>query len=153
MNLCPSAIATAAIFTALIVNDILNEDYTPITFHLLGGIFVVLGFMALCQTVGDFAGWFLLCIPIVFIILGFLYEWVMSDSKQTMSISDGPSSGPCFIPCPYCGYCNPCPCRKRRACSSKRPVFSNSQAPGQIQSIGKDLPKNTQTTTLGKTSC
>ncbi len=138
MILCPSAIATAAIFTALIINDVINSNYTPITLHLLGGFFTVLGIMTLCQRIGDYAGWLLLLIPMVIILIGFFLEWYSSSgSKSDSTITYGPSPGPCFMPCRHCGYCNPCRCRKRIECP-------------KMPSIGSNLPKNTQESTLGK---
>jgi hypothetical protein len=149
MNFCPSAIATAAIFTAIIINDFINSNYTPITLHLLGGIFVTLGIMTLCQRVGDYAGWFLLLIPIFIILIGFFLEWYSSSSSDKLSY--GPSSGPCIIPCSSCGYCNPCRCRRRRTrCPTGTTTMSPVTIPGTTQVIGSDLPKNTQTSTLGK---
>lgn len=131
MNLCPSAIATAAIFTALIINDLINGDYRPIVLHLFGGAFVTLGILTLCQYIGDYAGWIFLAIPVVVILIGTILEWYSSSSTDTVTISSGPSSGPCLMPCSRCGYCNPCHCRPRRPCPPKE-------------------IKNPQTTTLGK---
>ena len=171
MNFCPSAIATAAVFSALIINDLINKNYTPIVLHFFGGIFVVLGMVALCQRVGDYAGWLLLLIPIFVILIGFFLEWY---SKSTTTIvPNEPTPGPCFIPCPYCGYCNPCRCRRRRPC--KVNTYSNSSSSytdstgtsgstgatdsngNQVSTdtpiIGADLPPNPQITTLGKKNC
>lgn len=147
MSFCPSAIATAAVFTALVVNDLINKNYTPIVLHVFGGIFVVLGITALCQRIGDYAGWLLLLIPIFIILIGFFLEWYSSYPNKKVDM--GPSSGPCLMPCQACGYCKPCRCSRQRNCRTSTTSTMDTQAP----TIGADLPPNPQVSTLGIKKC
>lgn len=105
MDLCPPAITAGAIFTALIVKDIYEKNYKDIIFHLVGSVVSVLGISALCQTIGDTAGWILLLIPFFVLIVGFYIQWVQGT----------PAAKPVEVPadgcCPLCGSC-PCHCNR-----------------------------------------
>jgi hypothetical protein len=101
MNLCPAAITAGAIFTALVVKDIYEQNYKDIPLRLVGGIFSVLGLAALCKYVGDTAGWILLLIPFFVLIVGFYIVWVegTADPKPPVAQMD------------CCGICSQCPCK------------------------------------------
>lgn len=101
---CPAAIATAAIFTALIVLDIINKNYNTIGLRVSGGIFSVIGIFVICQALGNEAGWFFLAVPFFVLIAGFLMLWLESrkDEPAKPIVQD-------TKPCMECGYA-PCDC-------------------------------------------
>jgi hypothetical protein len=107
MELCPAAITAGAIFTALIVKDIYQKNYKDIIFHSVGGIFSVVGLAALCQYVGDIAGWILLLIPFFVLIVGFYIQWVEgTPSPKPVAQEEGNDC---------CSLCSQCPCRCNRS--------------------------------------
>ncbi len=105
MDICPPAITAGAIFTALIVKDIYEKNYKDILFHLVGTVISVLGISALCQYVGDTAGWILLLIPFFVLIVGFYIQWVQGTPDPK------PVSAQANTCCPLCGNC-PCHCNR-----------------------------------------
>ena len=110
MAFCPAATATAAIFTALVVLDIVNKNYNNIGLHVSGGIFSVVGIFVICNALGDFAGWIFLGIPFLVLLVGFLMLWVdgRKDSVESNSECQRPKT---------CNSCGIMPCR----CTRPRP--------------------------------
>lgn len=106
MNLCPPAITAGAIFTALIIKDIYEKNYEDIIFHLVASVVSVLGIGALCEYVGDTAGWILLLIPFFVLIVGFYILWVQGSPDVKPKVA-----APVNTCCPLCGDC-PCHCNK-----------------------------------------
>jgi hypothetical protein len=43
MTFCPAAITTAALFTAIVIIDLVKGKYRSVPFHALGGFFCTLG--------------------------------------------------------------------------------------------------------------
>jgi hypothetical protein len=102
MAFCPAATATAAIFTALVVLDIVNKNYNTIGLHISGGVFSVIGIFVICNALGDLAGWSLLAIPFVVLLIGFLMLWV--DGRKDSVESEFDTSR-------LCNSCSTMPCR------------------------------------------
>lgn len=118
MALCYPAIFTTAMFTALFVLDLITKNYNDIGFHISGGVFSVLGIYTACQLAGEMAGWALLAIPFVFLIIGLGLIWADSQKDPKPPVNPAPVN-PC--PCPYCYDC-PCRCRKRRCPTPSTPT-------------------------------
>lgn len=102
MATCPAAIATAAIFTALIILDIANKNYNTIGLRVSGGIFSVIGIFVICQALGNEAGWFFLAVPFFVLLAGFLMIWIDNKKDSTPVVKE-------TNPCMECGYA-PCDC-------------------------------------------
>ena len=107
INLCSPALASLAIFTALIILDITNKDNKQIFFHIITGIFSVLGLSVICSYIGETAGWALFSVPFIVLVVGFLLIWI--DGQK-----DPAPKPPCqTMPpraCP-CLSCRSCPCK------------------------------------------
>ena len=104
MAFCPAATATAAIFTALIVLDIVNKNYNDILLHVSGGIFSVVGIFVMCNALGDLAGWGMLMIPFIVLLVGFLLIWIDGRKDTPAPVSQEEEQL-----CNLCGYM-PCQC-------------------------------------------
>jgi hypothetical protein len=102
MAFCPAATATAAIFTALLVLDIVNKNYNNIGLHISGGIFSVIGIFVICNALGDLAGWAFLAIPFIVLLVGFLMLWV--DGRKD-SVEPEPDTSR------LCNSCSTMPCQ------------------------------------------
>jgi len=102
MVFCPAATATAAIFTALVVLDIVNKNYNTLGLHISGGIFSVIGIFVICNALGDLAGWIFLGIPFVVLLVGFLMLWI--DGRKD-SVEPEPDTSS------LCNSCSTMPCR------------------------------------------
>jgi len=110
MKPCTPAIFTAAIFTALLVLDLIAKNYKDVGFHVAGGIFCVIGLYTACELGGEMMAWVLLAIPFFFLVIGLGMIW--ADAQK-----DAPSVVPAepVDDCP-CYSCGRCPCRCRREC-------------------------------------
>lgn len=117
MAFCPAATATAAIFTALIVLDIVNKSYNDILLHVSGGVFSVLGIFVICNALGNTAGWGFLAVPFIVLLIGFLLIWI--DGRK-----DPVQPAPKEMPCQVCGYM-PCQCMFASACSQQNPYSTS----------------------------
>lgn len=109
MGLCPAAVTAGAIFTALIVRDLYSKSYKEIPFHLVGGIFSILGLYTLCEVASDTVAWAVFLVPFFVLIIGFYIQWAEGHSAK-------PALAPAPAPCPMC-IPEPCECRKRRRCA------------------------------------
>jgi hypothetical protein len=111
MKPCTPAIFIAAIFTALVVLDLIGKNYKDIGFHIAGGIFSVIGLYTACELGGEWVAWVLLSIPFVFLIIGLGLIWIDSqkEPKAEMPVQR------VAIKCP-CRRCGDCPCSCRRLC-------------------------------------
>jgi hypothetical protein len=108
---CLPAYTGSAIFTALVILDLINQNWTALPGHILFGIFVVLLLIYICQSRGPALGWILLSIPLVFILLGLLLG-AMKKPVVSAPVTKGPTSVNTDIcECPCCTV-NPCKCRK-----------------------------------------
>lgn len=117
MKPCTPAIFTAAIFTALIVLDLVYKNYKDVGFHLSGGIFSVIGLYTACELGGEGMAWILLGIPFLFLLIGLIMIWVDSQKQAPSPYVPAPQPQP-ECPCPYC---HGCPCYCKRLCDSPTP--------------------------------
>ena len=124
---CLPAYTGSAIFTALVLLDLINQKWTALPGHILFGIFVVLLLIYICQSRGPVLGWILLSIPLVFILLGLLLG-VMK--KPSASVTKGPTSANVDVcECPCCNI-NPCRCKRPCPKPSPGPCIPRSEAAG-----------------------
>jgi hypothetical protein len=115
MKACTPAIFTAAIFTALLVLDLIYKNYKDIGFHVAGGIFSVIGLYTACELEGEGMAWVLLGIPFLFLLIGLAMIWVDSQKEKSIPASVAPVQPSDTCTCPYCHMC---PCRCRTSCGS-----------------------------------
>jgi hypothetical protein len=101
---CLPAYATAGLFSAAIILDLINQRDDLAKSHLFLGVLAFLLVQYLCQSNKEFIAWALLTVPFILIMSGFFFA--SSSSKATPS---GPTP---FVPpctrgrgscsCPYC---------------------------------------------------
>ena len=108
MKLCLPALVTLAIFTALIILDIVNKDTKQIGFHFGSGFASVLGLAVICNYLGEHIGWILLSIPFIFLLIGFLLIWIDQQKETPLGKPSCPQK-PRACPCLACRRC-PCSC-------------------------------------------
>lgn len=145
MQPCIPAVFTAALFTALLVLDLIAKNYKDVGFHVAGGIFSVIGLYTACELAGETAAWILLGIPFVVLLVGLVMIW--KDSQKEVSpelpVTEQQDSGVADCPCPYCNMC-PCHCRRWRSCGGgsvnvpRAP--SEAPAPPSVQNIPQRPP-------------
>jgi hypothetical protein len=134
MTFCPAAITTAALFTAIVIIDLAKGKYRSVPFHALGGFFCTLGLSFICQTLGDTAGWIILSIPFIFILLGLFMIWLSGPTTVAEASEDS-----CRETRPTCAQ-NPYPVKI--ACT---PTAPPPRLPASVTSV----PPATSISTLG----
>ncbi len=139
MAFCPAATATAAIFTALIVLDIVNKSYNDILLHVSGGVFSVIGIFVICSALGDTAGWGFLAVPFIVLLAGFIMIW--ADSRKD-PIQPEPQEESCQV----CGY-RACQCMFASACSPQNP--SSTSLPTPLPKAVTTIPQRPLQSDLG----
>ena len=109
IKLCPPSLWSLAIFTAIVILDITNKNYKQIFFHIVTGLFAVLGLSVLCQYAGETTSWAIFSIPFVVLVVGFLLIWI--DGRKDPVPQPKAS---CQTPTPKracpCLGCRRCPC-------------------------------------------
>jgi hypothetical protein len=107
MNLCYPALTTAALFTAVIINDLIKADYKYILGHFLFGLISLLLMMYLCDSGAEFAAWGVLMLPLILLMLGWSIDSVKKASGKEATLIQPPATprGPCG-----CSQCGSCPC-------------------------------------------
>ena len=109
---CLPAYTGAAIFTSLVILDLIHQQWTSLPGHILFGIFIVLLLIYICQSRGPQLGWILLSIPLVFVLLGLLLNTMKKPTVKTETVAKKETNvelEPC--PCTCCSY-SPCKCMK-----------------------------------------
>jgi hypothetical protein len=134
MIFCPAAITTAALFTAIVIIDLVKGKYRSVPFHALGGFFCTLGLSFICQTLGDTAAWILLSVPFIFILLGLFMIWLSGPTTVAEASEDS-----CRETRPTCAQ-NPYPVKI--ACT---PTATPPRLPASVTSV----PPATSISTLG----
>ena len=129
---CLPAYTGSAIFTALVLLDLIRQEWTALPGHILFGLFAVLLLIYICESRGPTLGWILLCIPLVFILLGLLLGSARSKPNGIAAGKGTPGptsddSDTCQCPC-----CNVNPCKCKRPCPkpSPGPCIPRSEAAG-----------------------
>ena len=112
---CLPAYTGGAMFTALILLDLIQQQWTSIPGHILFGIFIVLLLIYICQSRGPQLAWILLSIPLVFVLLG----WLLNTMKnQTVEKKATKETNVKLESCP-CTCCFYSPCKCKRPCQKK----------------------------------
>jgi hypothetical protein len=127
MGMCPPAVVTAAIFTAVIVLDLTKKQYKLLPYHFLSGLFCTVALTFLCNVAGDFVGWCLLLIPFIILITGFIIAWINAFRHQ-----------PTLSSCGSCGAPPPCGCERRH---------KKSHHPKSTSSVSTNLSINSSAST------
>ena len=80
--ICMPAIATAALFTALIFLDMFRREFHLLPSHGILGLFAVLLMSILCNKGGELAAWGLLAVPFAILLIG----WIIMVGKMDTGI-------------------------------------------------------------------
>lgn len=97
---CLPTVATAALFTAVIVYDLYDRNWSRIPGHGLFGVFATLLMLFICQRTSDWVAWSILSIPIVFCLLASFMGSTETPAKAVAKVDTS------------CCCCNSKPCRK-----------------------------------------
>ena len=108
---CLPAYTGAAIFTSLVLLDLIHKKWSSLPGHILFGIFTVLLLIYICQSKGAMLAWILLSIPLIFILLGILLSAIKSKPQAT---------SPTLVKEKAC-TCSYNPCKCRRPCVKPSP--------------------------------
>ena len=108
---CTPAIATAALFMALLFLDLFRREFHLLPSHGILGVFSVLLMSVLCNNNGELAAWGIFAIPFIILLIG----WMSMVSQQDTGIPYriGPVN-PAKNPCAVCRKSvDVCRCQKR----------------------------------------
>ena len=97
---CLPTIATAALFTAVIVYDLYDRNWSRIPGHGLFGVFATLLMLFICQRTSEWVAWSILAIPIVFCLFASFMRSTETPAKAVAKVDTS------------CSCCNYNPCRK-----------------------------------------
>ena len=147
ISLCPPALASLAIFTALIVLDITNKETKQILFHVITGIFSVIGLTVFCSYLGETAGWALFSVPFIVLVVGFLLIWIDSQKDPAPKVScQTPKTPPRACPCLSC---RSCPCRCGMNIPAPPPPVGPSPSCNPLPDSVTSLPPRKPESSLG----
>ena len=123
MDICPPAIATSAVFVAVVLLDLYLREWRRAPGHALFGVFATLLMIFICQRGSQSMAWILLAAPFVLVLLGWIFrsysEMTKYDnSTQQDSAWSGNTVDSYGCSCPCCGMM-PCNCMK--ACNQPKP--------------------------------
>jgi hypothetical protein len=76
-----SAVTTVALFIAIIINDVIQNNISSISNHAFFGLLSVLAVLFLCMKGAESVAWGLIIIPMFTIALSFVLSNSDSDSK------------------------------------------------------------------------
>jgi hypothetical protein len=86
-----SLIAVVALFVAIILNDVLQQNSSEIPKHALFGLISTLGMFVLWYNDHELVGWGLLIVPIFILFISFII--VLLNKKPSSSTSSTASTG------------------------------------------------------------
>ena len=116
---CLPAYTGGAMFTALVLLDLINQQWTSIPGHILFGIFIVLLLIYICQSRGPQLGWILLSIPLIFILLGWLLNTLKKPTVNTKTETVTKKAKNVELESCPCTCCSYSPCKCKRPCQKK----------------------------------
>lgn len=122
MNTCRPAILIAAIFTALVIIDLITKNYRDIGFHLSAGVLAVIGLFTACELGGETMSWLLLSVPFLFLLIGLIMIWVDKQKTYSSDLNLPPTA----CPCQTCGTC-PCECGWMKRFQNKSDCSSSAE--------------------------
>jgi len=76
-----SAVTTVALFIAIIINDVIQNDISSISNHAFFGLLSVLAVLFLCMKGAESVAWGLIVLPMFTIALSFVLSHSNSDSS------------------------------------------------------------------------
>ena len=133
MDICPPAIATSALFVAVLLLDLYLHEWGRVPGHAILGAFTVLVMMFICQRGSANVAWILLGAPFVFLLLA----WIARAYSEVKTYDSSPESE-----LPYGGDMDcPCPCCGSSPCNCMRPCMEPPK-PVQCKPKPKCKPKN-----------
>ena len=132
MDLCYPTIATAALFAAIFITDIRNNQYNKIFLHFLFSIICILLITYLCNNGYNFISWTLLLFPFVLIFIATSLQPVVQVLPSIPVTHPTRKCAP-GCPKPSCG------------CSSKKaePVSKESISEEPVSEEPKPAPSST----------
>jgi hypothetical protein len=140
MDICPPAIATSALFVAVLLLDLYLHEWGRVPGHAILGAFTVLVMMFICQRGSASMAWILLGAPFVFLVLAWIaraYSEMTTDDSvsQPAATWQGGMGSACGCPCCGSSPCHcmrPCPqqqkavtCKPKPKCKPKNPPCSD----------------------------
>lgn len=134
MYICLPVIATAALFTAIVIMDLYQKDYKLIFGHSLLGFVSLLLMFYLCEKTAEKVAWGILITPFILIFLGWSIGALRTQSgkpQEQVTSSGLPMEHPAFY-----GYGNTCAACMQYPCSC---VEATVQVPEKDK---KPTPKN-----------
>lgn len=87
MDLCYPTIATTALFAAIFILDMRNNQYKKLFLHFLFSIICILLITYLCETGYDFVAWTLLLFPFVLIFIASSFQPVIQAVLPSVPVS------------------------------------------------------------------
>jgi len=114
---CLPTIATAALFTAVIVYDLYDRNWSRIPGHGLFGVFATLLMLFICQRTSEWVAWSILAIPIVFCLLASFMRSTETAAKAVAKVDTS------------CSCCNYNPCRKPKPMPKPKPIPIDPKCP------------------------
>ena len=78
-----SALTTLALFIAIIINDVIQNDTSSISNHAFFGLLSILAVLFLCMKGAESVAWGLIILPMFTIALSFVLSHSNSDSSYT----------------------------------------------------------------------
>ena len=134
MDICPPAIATTALFVAVILLDLYLREWRRAPGHALLGSFAVLVMMFICQRGSETMGWILLGAPFVFLFLA----WIARAYSEMTKYDGVPPQQAAWTGNEVgsdCSCCGMSPCQCMRPCVQEQKAVSCKPKP-------KCKPKN-----------
>lgn len=113
---CLPAVATTALFIAVILLDLMNRQWRRVPGRALFGVFSVLLVLFICERGSEWMAWTLLAAPFVLIFLGYIFQVQYIDGNGSYDDSEEEDQGYCGCPC-----CQMRPCRCPRPCPNPNP--------------------------------
>jgi hypothetical protein len=97
---------TVAIFTAILIQDLILVNYKYMLGHFLFGLIAVLLMMYLVDSNASYVAYGVLLLPFILLLLGWSIDSVKKASGETAPLLPPPTPrSPCG-----CGRCRSCPC-------------------------------------------
>jgi hypothetical protein len=110
-------LTTAALFTAIIINDAIMNDSSSIPNHAFLGLIAVLATSYLSMKGAEMAAWGIITLPAFVILLSFVLAYMSSSNSSTSSTSSNTPIAPIDYVVPSTNAVN-IPIHNSTACSS-----------------------------------
>ena len=135
---CLPAVATTALFIAVILLDLMSKEWRRIPGRALFGIFAVLLVQFICDKGDDWVAWTLLAFPFVLLFIGYIFR--VSYNDPSSSAESEPASDDSSCGCPCCGG-RPCHCMRPCWMPRWRPCPSPPSPPPTPKPCPRPCPK------------